>query len=609
MSRLLNLATLTATTLLTMPVPWSQQTNTNPTATPTPTEIAAFVGDYADANMDGAGVPGMVFIQVDGAEIVTAAAYGMADMEQERPMTVDTPLRVGSLSKPITAALAFELAAEGAVDLDVPVDRYLDVDLSDSHGPASTLRQLVNHRGGYPDAIVGSHHVTDGSATTLADWVTTVPPRAVAPDVVPTYSSVGYTVAGAALAGAMGQGFDTVAEEYLFRRLGMVDATFAQPPPASVAVGYRGVSGALAAVPVDRADLVPGAGLTATANDMGRFMASLLDAGGLHRSTREALLTISADEPQQRGLTAGLAEWRYEHRSVLYHEGNGIGTSNRIMLLPTEGIGFFTSVNGAALTGMSDPSLQNRFIRDLHSQIIEHFYPESSGAHRISSVNSGQPTDEVDGVYIPTRVDPDSILRLEALVAQHDVAATETGVEWNGSAYEAVHQGVDGVYRNGDRTLVFLQGRDGVTYANSGGTGSYREAELWETVRFNIIAVGGSLALVLATLAVGFAATSGPLRSTMIATGSSIVAFLVVLGYALGTVEAMDLFTGLTVPIHVAQAAAAAIVISTVALAVTIGLTHRNGLIRVRTLTCSVGMLLAGVSMSAWAWYWNVLPI
>lgn len=246
---------------------------------PTPTEMAAFVDAYADANMDAAGVPGMVFVQVDGTEVVTTAAYGVADVERERPMTADTPLRVGSISKPVTAALAFALAAEGAVDLDVPVDHYLDVDLSDSHGPASTLRQLLNPRGGYPDAIVGSHHVEDGGAATLEDWVTTVPPRAVAPGVVPTYSSVGYSVAGAALAGAMGQDFDTVAQEHLFQPLGMVDATFAQPPPLSVAVGYRGEPGALSAVPVDRADLAPGAGLTANANDMGRFTASLLDAG------------------------------------------------------------------------------------------------------------------------------------------------------------------------------------------------------------------------------------------------------------------------------------------------------------------------------------------
>jgi len=67
--------------------------------------------------------------------------------------------------------------------------------------------------------------------------------------------------------------------------------------------------------------------------------------------------------------------------------------------------------------------------------------------------------------------------------------------------------------------------------------------------------------------------------------------------------------TGLTVPIRVAQAAAAAVVVATVALAVTIGLTPRSGLLQVRTLACSLGSLLAGVCMSVWAWYWNVLPI
>ncbi len=605
-----HLATLTTTAVLAVPSPWSQPTSPSPTTTPAPTDIAEFVQDYAEANMAAAGVPGLVFVQVDGAEIVTTAAYGMADADQERPMTVDTPLRVGSISKPVTAALAFELAAKGMVDLDAPVDRYLDVDLSDDHGPASTIRQLVHHRGGYPDAIVASHRTEEGGARSLDEWIAAVPSRTVAPDVVPTYSSVGYTVAGAALAGAAGHDFDTVAREHLFDRLRMADATFVQPPPPSVAVGYRGVAGRLSPVPLDEAELAPGAGLTATAVDVGQFMAALLDPDELDQSTRDALLTVVANDPRQRGLTAGLAEWRYEHRSVLYHEGNGIGTSNRMMVLPAEGVGFFTAVNGAALSGMGDPSTQNRFIRELHAQIIDRFYPDSIDLERSAAgEGTGRPTDDVDGIYIPTRIDPNSIMRVEALVAQHEVATTVGGIDWNGSLYEPTVGDSPGVYRNDDRTLVFVQSPDGVTYATNGGTGSYREAAPWETTRFNLIAVIASLALVIAALAVGLFKTRGWIRWTMVATGSSIVAFVALLGYALGTVEAMDLFTGLTVPIRLAQVAAASIVISTAMLAVTIATRAPSIRIEYRTLASSAAMMVAGVTMSAWAWYWNALPI
>ncbi|MEL7158180.1 MAG: serine hydrolase domain-containing protein [Actinomycetota bacterium] len=613
----LTIATATAVAGAAGPGPWEPPAGPEPPPSPTPVqtpaaEVADFVQAYAEANMDTAGVPGMVFIQVDGPDLVTAAAYGMADVEHDRPMTVDTPLRVGSISKPVTAALAFELAARGMIDPDAPVDRYLEVDLSDRHGPASTIRQLLNHRGGYPDAVLGSHRTGADGARSLEEWIETVPPRPVAPGTVASYSSVGYTVAGAALAAAAGQDFDTVAETHLFQPLGMTGATFTQPPPPSVAVGYRGTPGALAPVPLDEAELVPGAGLTATATDLGAFMVSLLDpdAGGLDPATRDSLLTVSADDPQQRGLTAGLAEWRTDQRAVLYHEGNGLGTTNRMMLLPDEGVGYFTAVNGAALTGMGDPSTQNRFVRELHAQIIERFHPEPSDLPRSSApVISRPPIDEVAGVYLPTRIDPDSMLRLEALVAQFEVASTPDGIRWQGKPYEAVAGDPAGTYRHDERTVVFVEGADGVTYASTGGTGSYREAAWWETTRFNLLLVLGSVAMAGVALAVGFAGTTGPIRWAMVVTGSAIVAFVAVLGYAIGTVEAMDLFTGPTVAMRLAQVAAAALVGATVLLAVTIGLGVRSPERHGRTLAAGAGLVIAGVTMSAWAWQWNVLPI
>ena len=624
MSRWHHLATLTITTLMAVTAPWTQPTDPAPVATPdsapdsapgstlAPADIAEFVEEYAEANMAAAGVPGLVFVHVDGAEVVTTAAYGLADLDQERPMTVDTPLRVGSISKPVTAALAFELAAEGMVDLDAPVDRYLDVDLSDDHGPASTIRQLLYHRGGYPDAIVASHHTEAGGARPLDEWTAALPPRTMAPDIVPSYSSVGYTVAGAALAGAAGQDFDTLARAHLFDPVGMTGATFIQPPPPSVAIGYRGVAGLLSPIPLDEADLAPGAGLTSSAVDVGHFMAALLGPNGLAPSTTHALLTLSAGDPDQRGLTAGLAEWRYDHRSVLYHEGNGIGTSNRMMLLPTEGVGFFTAVNGAALSGMGDPSTQNRFVRELHAQIIERFYPHPVDLRRVvAGRGSGRPTDGVDGTYIPTRIDANSIMRLEALVAQHEVTTTADGIEWNGTALRPETGEPAGVYRTGDQTVVFAQGPDGVTYAARGGTGSYRRATLWETTRFNLTVVTASIALAVAALAVGLFRTPGWIRWMMLTTGTSIIAFVGLLGFALSTVEAMDLFTGLTVPIRLAQGAAATMVVSTAMLMVAVAVGSRargTGTPRL-TWASSGAMMVAGVTMSAWAWYWHALPI
>ena len=97
----------------------------------------------------------------------TLVAEGMPPADAIRAGVEDRLVPI--LMTALTAALGLELAADGHIDLDVPVDTYLDVDLTDRYGPASTLRQLLQHRGGYPDAFVGSHHLEDEDAHDLGE--------------------------------------------------------------------------------------------------------------------------------------------------------------------------------------------------------------------------------------------------------------------------------------------------------------------------------------------------------------------------------------------------------------------------------------------------------
>lgn len=52
-------------------------------------------------------------------------AYGLADIEQNRPMQMDTIFRIFSMTKPITAAAALLLVERGVLDLWNPVSKYL----------------------------------------------------------------------------------------------------------------------------------------------------------------------------------------------------------------------------------------------------------------------------------------------------------------------------------------------------------------------------------------------------------------------------------------------------------------------------------------------------
>ena len=60
----------------------------------------------------------------DGVVVYSNAA-GWKDIASEQPMTVDTPVRIASMTKPITAAAAMILVQEGKLGLDDPVADYL----------------------------------------------------------------------------------------------------------------------------------------------------------------------------------------------------------------------------------------------------------------------------------------------------------------------------------------------------------------------------------------------------------------------------------------------------------------------------------------------------
>jgi len=95
-------------------------------------------------------VGAVVLVARDGERIHEQAA-GFADREQARPMTLDTVLRLASVSKPIVSAAALVLVAQGRLDLDQDIKGCLpefQPRLPDGRPARITPRQLLSHTAG-----------------------------------------------------------------------------------------------------------------------------------------------------------------------------------------------------------------------------------------------------------------------------------------------------------------------------------------------------------------------------------------------------------------------------------------------------------------------------
>ncbi|MFN7919535.1 MAG: serine hydrolase [Bryobacteraceae bacterium] len=100
-------------------------------------------------------VPGAALAVVKDNRLVYARGFGSADLELKTPMMPDTLMRIGSISKPITAIAILKLVERGRLELDAPIvpllgRRIVDPSkLTDPRWNRITVRHLLNHSGGW----------------------------------------------------------------------------------------------------------------------------------------------------------------------------------------------------------------------------------------------------------------------------------------------------------------------------------------------------------------------------------------------------------------------------------------------------------------------------
>ena len=107
------------------------------------------LSDFVEATATKFGIPGVaVGVWADGQE--TYACHGVTSVDNPLPVDRDTLYVLGSVTKTYTATALMRLVAEGRVELDAPVRRYVpELVLADERAAAEiTVLNLLNHTSG-----------------------------------------------------------------------------------------------------------------------------------------------------------------------------------------------------------------------------------------------------------------------------------------------------------------------------------------------------------------------------------------------------------------------------------------------------------------------------
>ena len=470
-------------------------------------DVSAFVDAYVADKMAAAHAPGLVLTVVYQGEVLLSQGYGLADVAAGRPMTAQTNLRAGSVSKPVTSAAVLQLVAQGQMALDAPVSVYLpNLQLADAYGEAGTVAQLLTLQGGYADTVVQTHSPTlEGWQPLDAYLQENLPPRVLPSGKVHSYNSWEHALLGQSMAEVTGQLFDLAVADALFRPLGMGQSTFTQPLPdpiaANLATGHVFADGAYEEVPMDYVNLSPGIALVTTGEDMGRFMLALLNNGVLNNeqvlapATAAGMLNRQEEvDARSRGRTFGLSEVTFGGRQVLYQDGNGIGQANRLILAPDHQLGIFLSTNHRPLGHDATSTPAYLFIKELGTALLERYLPASlvEGAPLPSLPKSVDGYGRYTGHYRLAGTPQQDFFKLSALLDNVNVSDNGDGMLTIGSrTYREVEPLLFQSETDPTFFVVFVEDDAGeVAWLTFGGTGSYAKVRWYETPAFQIGLVG-----------------------------------------------------------------------------------------------------------------------
>lgn len=196
------------------------------------------LAEYCTSTLDEHNCPSVSVAVVEHGEVILAEAYGLADVSAARPATPETAYALASITKPMTATAICVAADEGLLDLDAPVPVPMPASArGDQRWPAPTVRQLLQHRGGF-----GAHYDFHYAGPGNGERVDATPYAFLhrPPGTAFEYANLGYRALGHLLEAATGQGLADFVRERVFEPLGLTALHLgpAYPGPAPRATRY-----------------------------------------------------------------------------------------------------------------------------------------------------------------------------------------------------------------------------------------------------------------------------------------------------------------------------------------------------------------------------------
>lgn len=342
--------------------------SSEPEAPQKPAVIAR--GDYSYAQaylrwliekeMDANDITGLSIALVDDQRVVWSSGFGYADEEKGVAATAQTPYRMGSIAKVLTASAAMQLAEQGKIELDAPLAKALPGFSIKSRYPDSgpiTPRNIMAHHSGLPSNYL--HGMVSSKPKYFTTLVDDIRNEYVAypPDTIFSYSNLAVTLLGAAIEQRSGLAYGNYMAKSFFEPLGMRASYFSAEPD------LQGYNDGEPAVRLPLRDL-PSGGLVSSVEDLSQFMKMVFADGrvgdtqiisrqSLAEMLRPQYSGLPLDVDKQMGLGWMLGGFDVQNGGVVAgHGGSLLDFHSTMVILPEHRLGVVVASNSASGRGV-----------------------------------------------------------------------------------------------------------------------------------------------------------------------------------------------------------------------------------------------------------------
>ncbi len=285
--------------------------------------------------------------------VIWSKGFGYADKLNKVPMTANTVVNVGSITKTFTSLSVMQLQQKGLLNINNPLNSYLtdfrpktkNIDIKDI-----TVRSVLTHTSGIQPDIWKNSDLRSGKYTDVLGYINntyiTYPPG-----MVGLYSNAGYNILGTLVKAVSKQDYADYVHQNIFAPLGMSRSGFAMdrlPYRSKIYLGGNEVE------EYELRDIASG-GIYTNINDFSKYAIELMKAYNGESSsiidspTIHEMFSLQNQNVPIESNKKGLGWFMFKNDSnfAVYHAGSAGFAQAKLLLIPKSKFAVIVMTNSA----------------------------------------------------------------------------------------------------------------------------------------------------------------------------------------------------------------------------------------------------------------------